>query len=101
VTPLLAAALAAFVVELAKSAGHDTGIRLVAALGPHLTPETAARLWSALVAACQKHLAGDDKALPALWADDAWGGLHREWAEESPGTPVPQSDTPGGDGIAG
>ena len=80
-TDLLTAALAAFVVELAKSAGHETGIRVLAALGPHLTAEQVGRAWTSLVAAAQRATAGDRAPLEA-WAievagegypDAAWG----------------------------
>ena len=71
-TDLLTAALAAFVVELAKSAGHETGIRILAALGPHLTAEQVGRAWTSLVAAAQRATAGDRAPLEA-WAIEVAG----------------------------
>ena len=75
----LSAAFAAFVVELAKSSGHEIGVRIVAALGPHLTPEAAGRMWAALVAACQEAVKGNDQALPIFWGAPEWGGHYPEW----------------------
>ena len=77
---LLSAAFAAFVVELAKASGHDIGVRIVAALGPHLTPEAAGRMWAALVAACQEAIKGNGQALPIFWGAPEWGGRYPEWS---------------------
>ena len=71
-TDLLTAALAAFVVELAKSAGHETGIRILAALGPHLTAEQVGRAWTALVAAAQRAVGGEQQALADFFASPEW-----------------------------
>ena len=47
--PVLAELLAAFALELAKAAGHETGIELVAAAGKLIPPHVAAEVWAALV----------------------------------------------------
>jgi hypothetical protein len=51
---ILFAALAAFVVEAARSSGRETGVKIVAALGPYLTAEQAGHAWEALVKACRE-----------------------------------------------
>ena len=51
---VLFSVLAAFAVELAKSAGHETGIKVVASLGPYLSEEQAGKAWHALVEACRR-----------------------------------------------
>lgn len=63
---LITAALAALVVELAKSAGHEAGIRLVAAIGPHLSAEQVTTAWHAMVEACEKYAADHPAELNGL-----------------------------------
>jgi hypothetical protein len=58
-TPFLLGLAANFLVELAKSAGHDTGIKVVAAIGPHLSGVAVGALWESIVKRCQHEHAAE------------------------------------------
>jgi hypothetical protein len=49
VNSFIASLIAGLLVEMAKSAGHEAGIRAVAALGPYLSAEQVGRLWIEVV----------------------------------------------------
>lgn len=69
---ILLAALAGFVVELAKSAGHEAGIQVVAKWGPYLTAEEAGKVWVALLAKCTEHVAKQPGGVVDPPESDSW-----------------------------
>ena len=53
----LVSLVAGLLVEMAKSAGHEAGIRAVAALGPHLSAEMAGKVWTSVVERARRYAA--------------------------------------------